>query len=164
MVKSKSGASSQGGITRTLDETDRLLLLLLQDDSELRLKHLAEKVELSVGAVSERIHRLEEVGIIGKRVAILDRDSIGLHVVAFIRVLVDSAANETRGISQLVLFPEILECHCITGEYSYLLKVCVPDTHHLESLISRCKSVEGIERCDTMLSLSTAKETTALPI
>ena len=164
MARGKKRAREQSGSAWALDPTDRLLLLLLQSDAEMRLKDLAEKVELSVGAVSERIHRLEEIGVIKKRVVILDRDVIGLSVVAFVRVLVKSSVNEARGISKLVQFPEVLECHCVTGEYSYLLKVCVPDTGQLESLISRCKAVEGIERCDTMLSLSTSKETTTLPI
>lgn len=147
-----------------LDPTDRAILELLQDNCKQPLAAIGEKVGLSAPAVVERIHKLEEAGVIVAYTALLDARRLGRDVTAFIGVSTDRPAA-VRGIeSALAAIDEVLECHHVTGNYTLMLKVKTRNTESLEILIERVRSLEGVSRTETMVVLSTHAERTRIAL
>lgn len=148
-----------------MDAIDLKLLDLLQRNCKLSYAELGKEINgLSVSAVGERIKKLTEAKIIKGFVAQIDPGAIGLDICAFILMLTNRHENESDLIRRLTAFPEILECHHITGEFSYLLKIRAKNTEHLEKLIKMIKLLPETARTNTMVALSSPKETTAFPI
>jgi len=147
-----------------VDDLDLRVLALYQTSTRRTLREIAARTGVSLSTVSERLQRLRSEGVVASEPAVLDRAAIGLPILAFIRIVMSAPEVERTSVADLCAMAEILECHCITGEYSYLLKVCCCSTHALEGLITRIKSVPGVDRCETMISLSAVKESTNLPI
>ncbi len=117
-----------------LDDIDLSLVEELQENARLSFAELARRVYLSTPAVIDRVHRLEQTGVILRYRAEIDPAALGLRVRAFVKVTVagDRLSNFTR-IAQQV--PEILECHRVTGSESFIVQVAVRDMNHLESVI-----------------------------
>ena len=148
-----------------MDEMDRKILEQLQENGRLSLSDLANKIGLSSPSTGERVKKLEQQGIISGYRAMVDPESIGLTLLAFIAVTIEQKRNEEKFLSVVMKTEEVLECHHIAGEDSYLLKVRCRNTRHLEHLISNSlKSLPGVTRTRTTISLSTRKETTALSL
>ena len=120
-----------------LDEIDWRILDELQQNARITFSELGRRVSLTPPAVGERVRRLEETGVIRGFRAELDHARLGLPITAFVRM---RAANETtcRELGERAHdFEEILECHRVTGEDSYIAKVAVRSVAHLEKLIDR---------------------------
>jgi len=148
-----------------MDAIDLKLLDLLQKNCKLSYAELGRELNgLSVSAVSERIKKLTEAGIIKGFVAQIDPRAIGLDICAFILMLANQHGNESCLIGKLTAFPEIIECHHVTGEFSYLLKVRTRNTEHLEQLIKTIKSLPETVRTNTIVVLSSPKDTIGFPI
>jgi Lrp/AsnC family leucine-responsive transcriptional regulator len=123
-------------ITKLLDPIGWRILAELQDDARIHFSELGRRVGLSTPAVIERVHRMEEAGIItGYRVEI-DRQKVGRPVCAYIRVRVIGDLI-SRVIAIAREMPEVYECHHIAGEDTFLLKVCVPTSEALEDIIKK---------------------------
>jgi Lrp/AsnC family leucine-responsive transcriptional regulator len=123
-------------ITKLLDPIGWHILAELQDDARIHFSELGRRVGLSTPAVIERVHRMEEAGLItGYRVEI-DRQKVGLPVSAYIRVRV-IGNSISRFIAVAREMPEVYECHHIAGEDTFLLKVCVPTSEALENTIKK---------------------------
>ncbi len=145
-----------------LDATDGAILELLQENCKQPLAAIGEKVGLSAPAVVERIHKLEEAGVIRSYVAILDPRSVGKDVAAFIGVST-SQSDAIRAVEAAVLgLEEVLECHHVTGAHTLMLKVRTRNTESLEQLIERVRSLDGVARTETMVVLSTHTERTRI--
>ena len=124
---------------KLLDVTGWELLCALQEDARLSFSELGRRVGLSPPAVAERIHRLEEAGIITGYHAQVNPEKIGLPLCAFIRV--SFSGEQYAQVAALVSAqPEVLECHRITGEDCLILKVVVASIAHLEVFINRLMS------------------------
>jgi Lrp/AsnC family leucine-responsive transcriptional regulator len=147
-----------------LDATDLRILDLLQENCKRPLAAIGEKVGLSAPAVTERIHKLEQAGVITGYVALLDGRSLGLDVTAFIGVsighprLIDAFEREIEGLD------DVLECHHVTGGPTLMLKAKTENTETLEELIDRVRSIEGVTRTETMIVLSTRAERVRIPL
>jgi Lrp/AsnC family leucine-responsive transcriptional regulator len=143
-----------------LDEIDRRILVLLEADCKTPLAKIGEKVGLSAPSVVDRVRKLEAEGFITGYHAHLDARRLGMDITAFIGVSV----SHTKGIAvfeqQLEHLPAVLECHHVTGGYTLLLKVKTRDTQSLEDLIRTLRSIEGVERTETSVVLSTKVEKT----
>lgn len=150
--------------THKFDETDLTLLNILQLQGRTKRNELAEKVNLSIPSVSERLRKLEGDGIIRSFNAILDARKVGLEVMAFIFLTTESSKSYPKVIEHAQKEEEVLECHAITGEGSHLLKVRTQNTAALESLLSRIQSWPGVMGTRTSVVLSSPKETTVLPL
>jgi Lrp/AsnC family transcriptional regulator, leucine-responsive regulatory protein len=148
-----------------MDQTDIKIISLLQEDGRISLARIGANVGLSTSAINERLRGLRARGVLSGTTVIVDPSKVGLGVLAFISVLIDwSAHNEafSRAVRDM---PEILECHHVTGDWSYLLKVRTRDNDSLEDLISnRIKALPGVTRSETVFAVGTDKETTRLPI
>jgi Lrp/AsnC family leucine-responsive transcriptional regulator len=147
-----------------LDATDRAILDILQANCKQPLAAIGEKVGLSAPAVVERIHKLEEAGVIQGYVAVLDARRLGRDVTAFIGVTMDRAGAIRNVEGEVTAMSEVLECHHVTGLHSLLLKAKTRSTVTLETLIERIRSLEGVSRTETMVVLSTQAERFTLPL
>ncbi len=140
------------------DAIDRSILSLLQDNCKRPLAAIGEKVGLSAPAVVERIHKLEEAGVITGYSALLDARRLGVDVTAFIGV----ASDQPRAIGDLEArvaeLDEVQECHHVTGQHTLLVKVKTRNTESLEDLIERVRALPGVSRTETMVVLSTSIE------
>jgi Lrp/AsnC family leucine-responsive transcriptional regulator len=146
-----------------IDELDRRILAEVQTDCKIPLAQVGKRVGLSAPSVMERLRKLEDAGFIRGYVALLDSRRVGLDVTAFIGVSVSSAGIATVE-EQLPSFPEVLECHHVTGSYTLLLKAATANTASLERLISRLRFIEGVVRTETLIVLSTKLERTQVPL
>lgn len=147
-----------------IDEIDLKILNELQKNGRIKRNELAQMVGLSVPAVSERMKRLEDAGIIKGYTTLLDSKKLGKDITAFVFVSIDSSKNYPLFIERVLEVDEILECHSITGEGSHLLKVKTENTSTLEKLLARIQSWPGVTGTKTNIVLSTIKETTKIKI
>ena len=146
-----------------MDQIDRQLLELLQRNAKASYASLGTQVGLSVSSVNERVRKLQDSGYIKQFSALLDHDSLGLKVIAFVTVQMDDVRAARQFESAIDGLPEVQECHFVTGEYSYLLKVVCRDTKHLQLLIQeRIQPLKSVVRTNTVIALSSPKVTTAL--
>ena len=148
---------------RDLDVTDRQLLAQLQDDDRLSLADLGKKVGLAPSSVTERIKRLVSRNVIEGFHAHVVPEELGLDLLAFVFVGWSDPAVEAPLLARVAASPAVLECHHVTGSWNYLLKVRLPNTRDLERFLGQVvKEVQGVQRTETIIALSSAKETTRL--
>jgi Lrp/AsnC family transcriptional regulator, leucine-responsive regulatory protein len=145
---------------RKLDSTDRKLLELLQGDAQLSLAQLSKRVGAPASTVNDRIKRLERQGLIAGFHARLAPEAIGLNLLAFMLVSWSNPKVEPVFLKRIKESPVVLECHHITGPWNYLLKLRLGTTRDLETFLAKTvKAVPGVERTETLIALSSAKET-----
>jgi Lrp/AsnC family leucine-responsive transcriptional regulator len=112
----------------------------------------------------ERVKKLEANGIIKAYTAVLDGKTVGKDVTAFIGVSVGNQRDIDRFAAQMLRYTDVLECHHVTGDESFILKVKARNTGALEKLLGQIRSVEGVNRTITKVVLSTAKESQMLEL
>lgn len=147
-----------------LDAIDHALLARLQADGRLGVAELGQAVGLSASAANERVRKLMARGVIRAVVALADPAALGLGIAGFVTVTLAQGADEEAFVRAILADPAVQECHHVTGAANYLLKVRVADMASLEALLKRLKATGSVARTETMLALSTPKETTALPV
>ena len=140
-----------------MDLIDIKILEVLQENARVSISDLSKKVNLSLSAVSERLKKLENSKIISKYTVILEPKLMGKDLSVIISIGLESTSDTQSFIDFVQTEPEILECHYITGEYDYMLKVTTTNTHTLEMIMNRIKSFNGIKRTQTNVILSTTK-------
>jgi len=147
-----------------MDDIDRIILDRVQSDGSLTYAEIGAAAGLSPSAVNDRLKRLRTDGVIRRMTAEIDPTALGLALLAFVLVSVNEPAGEGRFRETMRETPEVLECHHLTGDYSYLLKLRLRDTAHLEHfLMDRLKPLAGVVRTHTLIALSSVKETHILP-
>ncbi len=150
-----------------LDALDIAILDRLQRDSSISNVELGRQVGLSSPAIHTRIRRLVELGYIQRYTALLDRERLGFDMLCFIQVSLQIHQTEEvesfrRSVAEM---PEVLECHHLTGEFDYLLKVAVQNRKALQKfLMDRLTPIRCIARIQTSVVLTEIKSTTLLPI
>ena len=140
------------------DATDRAILELLQDNCKQPLATIGSKVGLSAPSVVERIHKLEEAGVITGYVALVDARRLGKDVSAFIGVLTEQPGRIGSLERQISAIDDVLECHHVTGAHTLMVKIKTENTESLERLIERIRSLAGVARTETSVVLSTYAE------
>jgi DNA-binding Lrp family transcriptional regulator len=160
-------AESSRLAARPLDATDYAILALLQEDSNRTDVDLARKVSLSASGLKKRLRKLERRGVIQQRVTLLDRNAVDLGLLCFVQVyLTHHQADARQQFSDAVRkLPEVLECHFLTGEHDYMLKIVARDYRHLEHILAdHLAGIPGVDRLLTSIVLNEIKRTTALPL
>jgi Lrp/AsnC family leucine-responsive transcriptional regulator len=148
-----------------LDEIDRRLLALLQDNDRLGLAELGQAVGSAPSTVNDRIKRLVRNGLITGFHARVAPEAVGLELLAFILVAWSDPKVEPKFLDRIRKTPHVLECHHVTGAWNYLIKVRIKNTRDLETLLaSTVKAVSGVQRTDTMIALSSVKEGWTVPV
>ena len=160
----RGGRASIPGMSG-LDAIDYKLLALLQADDQASLGELGRAVGLAPSSVKERIKRLTEQGVIEGFHARVAPDALGLDLLAFIFVGWTNPATEPKFLARIAKEPTVLECHHVTGSWNYLLKVRLRNTRALETFLnSVIKSVNGVQRTESLIVLSSPKETAKLAV
>jgi DNA-binding Lrp family transcriptional regulator len=154
-------------MAQSLDEKDRIMLKHLQQDARTSNTELARRVDLSAPGLQKRLRKLERSGVITGYVALVDPEAVGYDMLCFVQVTLQrhepQAIARFRALVQTM--PEVLECHHITGEYDYLLKVVLRNRKHLERFLTETLTpIAGMDKLRTSLVLSEIKATTAVPL
>ena len=123
-----------------MDSTDIRILKILQQEARISMKELGLRINLTSPAVSERIKRLEESGVIEGYAAIVNPKKLKLHVEAIVHVSMKVSAHE-RFKKLAVEEREIIECHHVTGEDCMTVKVVCEDTHRLEEILDKIQAI-----------------------
>ncbi|PZW38675.1 Lrp/AsnC family leucine-responsive transcriptional regulator [Humitalea rosea] len=147
-----------------MDEIDRNILVALQENGAAGLAELAKVAGLSVSATAERVKRLEERATIRGWRADLDPNAVGCTLLAFVFVGLRPGQDEHfhRAMRRL---EAVLECHAVTGPWSYLLKLRLADLRALELFVAEhIRGLPAVERSETLVALASAKETAILPV
>ena len=118
---------------------------------------ISEKVSMSVSAVIERIRKLENSGMIQKHTTIINQAKAGKDVTSFISVSLEHPKHIEDFANFVKDNKEILECHYITGDFDFMLKVVTNSTQTLERVLNQIKSVAGVKMTKTIVILSTVK-------
>ncbi|MEZ8822854.1 Lrp/AsnC family transcriptional regulator [Vibrio sp. 10N.261.55.A7] len=150
-----------------IDEIDKRLLRQLQIDSTISLNDLAESVNLTSTPCWKRLKKLEDAGVIEKRVAILNPESLGLSFTAFVMIKTSDHSHEwySHFVETASDFPEVMEFYRMAGEYDYMLKVLVKDMKCFDEFYKKLvNSVDGISNVTSTFAMEPLKYTTALPI
>ncbi|MGM0167042.1 lrp/AsnC family transcriptional regulator, leucine-responsive regulatory protein [Enterococcus sp. AZ135] len=142
-----------------MDKIDLTILTILKKNSRESISAISEKIGLSAPAVIERLRKLKSSGVIQQYTIKLDRTSCGLPILAFISVKIDRSGNTSNFKNTISNYHCVLECHKVTGEYDYLLKVAAADIPDLEQFLSKkLKQVRGVGETQTMITLENLKE------
>lgn len=153
--------------TTSLDRIDIKILNELQQNASLTNVELASRVNLSPSPCLARVRTLEKLGVIDRRIALLDPAVLGIGVTAFIQIKLEkqvqtSLENFTRSIDRLA---QVMECYLMTGESDYMLRVMAADIEDLEDLIvNKLSRIPGVSSIRSNLALKRISHKTALPI
>ncbi len=146
-----------------LDKIDQKLLMLLQQDSKQTTKELSLLLNLSVTAVYERIKKLEREGIIKKYVALLDRNKINKSFVVFCHIKLIQHTKEylTEFEHEVTQLKEVLECFHVSGDYDYILKICVNSMEeYREFMVTKLTNLKHIGSTHSSFMITELKNTT----
>ena len=150
-----------------IDRSDMRILDLVQEHGNLSAAELAERLGMTTSTCWRRMSRLEESGVIRKRVALLDRERVGLNVLVFSQVKLaghgrDALLRFEQAVRQ---HPEILECYTLMGETDFLLRIACRDIKSYEAFfLDHLSRFPGVQSVHSSIALSVIKETTALPL
>ncbi|HUO92966.1 MAG TPA: Lrp/AsnC family transcriptional regulator [Rhizomicrobium sp.] len=150
-----------------LDDIDRRILTVLQEDGRVSLADLATRVGLSSSPCLRRIRRLERSGVIARYVAVLDQSKVGLPVSVFVSIKLESQRVEAleRFKKAIAKWPEVLECYLMTGPRDYLLRIVAADLEAYERFLKqKLTRVDGVSSIESSFALEQAKYSHVLPI
>ncbi|HJD20900.1 MAG TPA: Lrp/AsnC family transcriptional regulator [Candidatus Gemmiger faecigallinarum] len=143
-----------------MDRIDRRIIDILQADARAPLKEIAEQVFLSSPAVSARIARLEQAGLLRGYQAQVDAPALGYGVKAFINLELDPQ-RKPEFYPYIESCPNVVECNCVTGDYSMLIEVLFASTQELDHFINR---LQQFGRTHTQIVFSTCVEHRGVPV
>lgn len=150
-----------------LDPFDKEILALLQEDASLSAADIGARIGLSQSPCWRRIHRLEEAGLVTRRVALLDRHKLGLDVLVF--ALVKLNAHGRRSLPEfsdaIQRYPEVQECFTLMGEMDFLVRIVTWDIQSYERFFfDTLSQLPGVQEVHSNIAMSEMKSTTALPL
>jgi Lrp/AsnC family transcriptional regulator len=150
----------------TIDEFDRRILAALQSDASMPIAKLAEAAGLSPTPCWRRVQKLEQAGIIRKRVALLDRKKLNAGVTVFIAIRTSqhNAAWFERLRSALADIPEVMDFYRMSGEIDYLIRAVVPDIQTYDAVYQRLISRIDLTDVTSMFAMEEIKSTTEIPL
>ena len=150
-----------------LNAKDIEILELLQSNSDRSSTEVAEKLNMSQSPCWRRINRLEQEGIIQKKVAILNRGALGMELVALTSINLREASRQSMEHfeSEVSQMDEVIECYTITGAWDYMLKIVAKDIRHYEQFVrNRLLEIPMIGQIYSNISVTEIKNTTELPL
>ncbi|WP_371376017.1 Lrp/AsnC family transcriptional regulator [Sporomusa aerivorans] len=148
-----------------MDNLDLKAIYKLMHNARATWAELGAYLGLSAPAAAERVHKLEQQGIIRGYTALIEANRVGLNLAALVSVTLERPEHRQEFLQFVGATPEIQECHHTAGDEDYILKVCCKDTRHLEKLLSHdIKGICGVIKTRTTVILSTVKETPVLPL
>jgi len=167
LARSVVRSAVRPGARKMIDDLDRRLLASVQADARQSSAELARKLKLSGPGLQKRLRKLEERGVIRSYTAVIDREAVGLDLLCFVHIMLAHHRPDAikRFPERIKNMPEVLECHFLTGEFDYLLKVVVAGHEELEQfLFEKLMKVSGVDRTRTSIVVKEVKATTSLPL
>lgn len=151
---------------RIIDETDRRILALLQENGRMTQAEVAKAVALAPSAVMERIRKLEARGVITGYAALVDPHVLDHRMLAFVAVRTNAVGDAERQVAaRLAAMPEVLEVHYVAGDDCLMLKMRARDAEHIGVLLrSHVATIPGVTSTRTTIVLGSMKESPRLPI
>lgn len=141
-----------------MDDTDFKIVYALKENSRITASELSKKVNMSIPAVTERIKKLEQSGVICKFTINIDYKKIGFRLLAYILLNIESSRHIQQFEKDILLFSEVTEVSRITGEYDFMIKIMVSDLIALDDFIScKLKGLDGVLKTNTLIILSNIK-------
>ena len=149
-----------------LDKLDRKILALLQDNADLSLNEVAERVNLTKNPCWRRIQKLQDSGVIRKKVALLDAKQLNLGVTVFVNIRTTQHTVEwLKTFADAVDdIPEIVEFYRMSGDVDYMLKIVVPSIEAYDSVYKKMIQKVDIANVSSYFAMEEIKNTTALPL
>lgn len=150
-----------------LDGKDHAILHLLQHDAGLTSTDISRQLNLSQSPCWRRINRIETAGLVKRRVALLDREKLGMEVVVFATLNLSAHGREQidRFEKEIRAFPEVVECYTMTGTWDYMLKIITRDVRHYEKFIrEHLLTMPAIREMHSHIAVTEIKNTTELPL
>ena len=150
-----------------LGKQDVQILKLLQRDATLSTASIAEQINVSQSPCWRRINRLEQDGLIKGRVALLDREALGMEVVVFATVNLTSTGRQNllEFEQDIVRHPEVVECYTMTGIWDYMLKIVTRDIRHYEVFVRNTLSASpSVRELHSHMAVTEIKNVTELPL
>jgi Lrp/AsnC family transcriptional regulator len=149
-----------------MDKLDRIILDLLQKQSDLTIQEISKSVYLSTTPCWQRIKKLKEQGFIKKTVAILDPKKVDLNTTVFVFVTIESHDQEKLELFSRVIkkMPQIVECHRLSGTIDYLLKVIIKDIEGYDLFYKRLINKVSFLKVTSNFVIEKMKQTTEIPI
>lgn len=149
-----------------LDQIDRKILRVLQGDARIPMTELAERVGLSATPCSERVRRLERAGVITAYEARLNPQAMhaGLLIFVQLRLATKSGAIFDEFKREIQRMPHVLECHLVSGDFDYLVKVRLPEMQSFRTLLAEMLKLPGVRESTSYIVMEELKETLALPV
>ena len=149
-----------------MDRVDRNILRLLQEDSTMAVADIAKRVGLSTTPCWRRIQKMEEDGVIERRVAVLNPEKVNTRVTVFVSIRTNSHSTEwLKRFSEVIgQFPEVVEFYRMSGEVDYLLRVVVPDIAAYDAFYKRLIEKIEIRDVSSVFAMERIKSTTELPL
>lgn len=151
----------------SLDRLDIRILNVLQGDATLSAAEIAERVGTATATCWRRIQRLEREGIIRARVALLDRERLGLSLTVFAHVkLANHGRDALARFEQAVRgHPEVLEVYTLVGQSDFLLRIVAKDIKGYEAFfLDHLSRIPGVQSVSSSIALNAVKETTSIPL
>jgi Lrp/AsnC family leucine-responsive transcriptional regulator len=159
-----SRSQLQKDLTGEFDDIDRKLLTSLQENDRLPLAELGKSIGVATSTLNDRLRRLMRQGVIVGFNARLSTEALGLNLLAFVYVAWSDPRTETAFQERIFRTASVLECHRVTGEWNYLVKVRVRTTRDLDAFLAGMKGIEGMQRTETVIVLSTLREALAVDV
>ena len=149
-----------------MDEIDRQLLEILQQDATLSIAQMAERVGLSATPCWKRIQKLEDQGVVTRRVAIVDPDRIGVGLSVLVSVEAGEHTPEWLGrfSAGVAAMPEVMEVYRMAGDVDYMLRVAVADMAEYDAFYKRLIAVAPMKNVTSRFAMERMKHTTAYPL
>lgn len=150
-----------------LDQTDRRILDILQKQAKITNAQLSKEIDLSPAPTLERVKKLENSGIIESYHAKLNTKALGLGVTTFVNVKIEkhNQENHTSFLKQVDNIPEVIECHHVTGNSHYLLKVITTDIEEYQRvLLNKLSEIKEVDDLQSMIVLSSPKDAHTIPV
>ena len=150
-----------------LDGKDLAILQLLQHDAGLTSSDISRQLNLSQSPCWRRINRIEQAGLVQRRVALLDKEKLGMEVVVFATLNLSAHGREQleQFEQDIRCFPEVVECYTMTGAWDYMLKVITRDVRHYERFIrEHLLTMPLIREMHSHIAVTEIKNTTELPL
>jgi Lrp/AsnC family transcriptional regulator len=149
-----------------LDRMDRKILEILQEDCTLPVAEIGKRIGLSTTPCWRRIQKLEEQGVIERRVALLDPKKVNAGVTVFVSITTSNHTKEwlERFHAALADFPEVVEFYRMSGQIDYLLRVVVPDIERYDAFYKRLISKIELTDVSSAFAMEQIKFTTSLPL
>lgn len=147
-----------------MDKIDREILMLLQEDAKRNTKEISSLIGLSVTPTYERIKKLEQRKVIKSYVALLDKSKVDKNVIAYCQITLAKHQKEliNNFKEEVLLLTEVMECHHVSGNYDFLLKVSLKDINEFHDFINEKLSlVGGILTIQSSFVMNSVKESTA---